>query len=458
MNVVGAPSGVLEIILREAGLFAAAGFLLLGIGDLVVDLLWIRLKLRERGEPPLAVCDLPPPLKPGPLAVLIPAWDEAEVIGAMLRRTLAAWAGEDLRLFVGCYPNDPATIAAVRAVADPRLRLVVGPEHGPTTKAQCLNVLWRALVEAERDEGRGFTAILLHDAEDVVHPLAPRIFATLCERWDFVQLPVVPLIDPQSRWIGGHYADEFAEAHGKELVVRQSLRAALPGAGVGCAFDRAALGLIAYEDDRPFVEDSLTEDYEMGLRLADHGCAARFVRIAEAPGGPIVATREYFPATLGAAVRQKARWMAGIALMGWDRLGWSGGLAERWMRLRDRQALLAALLLFAGYLSVALWLLLAAAHALGGPAPAPLPPALRLLALLNLGLLGWRLAMRAGFTAALYGWREGLRAVPRAVIGNVVAMLAALRALRLYRDQRRTGRARWDKTRHRFPPGDGRAL
>ncbi|HMC92157.1 MAG TPA: hypothetical protein VKI45_06800 [Allosphingosinicella sp.] len=150
--------------------------------------------------------------------------------------------------------------------------------------------------------------------------------------------------------------------------------------------------------------------------------------------------------------------MAGIALMGWDRLGWSGGLAERWMRLRDRQALLAALLLFAGYLSVALWLLHAGAHALGGPAPAPLPPALRLLALLNLGLLGWRLAMRAGFTAALYGWREGLRAVPRAVVGNVVAMLAALRALRLYRDQRRTGRARWDKTRHRFPPGDGRRL
>ena len=35
-------------------------------------------------------------------------------------------------------------------------------------------------------------------------------------------------------------------------------------------------------------------------------------------------------------------------------------------------------------------------------------------------LLGWRLAIRAGFTAAAHGWREGLRAVPRAAIGNGV--------------------------------------
>ena len=457
MNVVGSLFGVLEIVMREAALFAAAGFLLLGLSDLAVDLLWIRIKLGERGEPPLAVSDLPPPLAPGPIAVLIPAWDEAGVIGPMLRRTLAAWVDEDVFLYVGCYPNDPATIAEVAAVADPRVRLVVGDRDGPTTKAHCLNTMWRAIVEAERSDGRQAKAVVLHDAEDVVHPLALRIFATLCERWDFVQLPVVPLVDREARWIGGHYADEFAESHGKELLVRQSLRAALPGAGVGCAFERVALELIAYEDDRPFVEDSLTEDYEMGLRLGEHGCNARFVRIVEQPGGPVVATREYFPATLSAAVRQKARWMAGIALLGWDRLGWHGGAAERWMRLRDRQAPLAALLLAMGYFAFLLWLLLEARGALAGAAPTPLPPVLRWLIAANMVLLGWRLAMRFAFTTVLYGWREGLRAVPRAAIGNVVAMLAAVRALGLYRTQRRTGRPRWDKTRHRFPTGHGSA-
>src|SRR5947209_14243108 len=118
MTVVGLLFGSLEVIMRETGLAAAAGFLLLGASDLGVDLLWLRLRLRERREPPLAAEDLPPPLRPGPIAVFIPAWDEAAVIGAMLRRTIAAWAGEDVQLYVGCYPNDPATIAAVRAVED----------------------------------------------------------------------------------------------------------------------------------------------------------------------------------------------------------------------------------------------------------------------------------------------------------------------------------------------------
>ncbi|MBV9929863.1 MAG: glycosyl transferase family protein [Alphaproteobacteria bacterium] len=456
MDVAGALFGALEIIMREAGLFAAAGFFLLGVSDLAVDLLWIRLRLRERGEPPLTVADLPPPLAPAPMAVLVPAWDEAAVIGAMLRDALAAWADEDVRIFVGCYPNDPATVGAVRAVADPRVRLVVGDRDGPTTKADCLNRLWRALAEDERG-GRRVRGVVLHDAEDVVHPLALRIFATLTERWDFVQLPVRPLPDPDSKWIAGHYLDEFAEAHGKELLVRQAIGAALPGAGVGCAFDRLALDLVAYERDRPFDPESLTEDYEMGLMLAEHGCSARFVRIAEATGGPFVATREYFPATLAAAVRQKSRWMAGIALLGWDRLGWRGGVAERWMRLRDRQGPLAALLLFAGYLAFGLWLLLRGRQAVVGMPPAPLSVALRWLVTCNLALLAWRLAMRFGFTSSAYGWREGLRAVPRAVVGNFVTMLAAARALAVYRRQRRSGHPRWDKTRHRFPAeGRGR--
>jgi adsorption protein B len=450
MDVAGSLLGGLETVMREAGLFAATGFLLLGLSDLAVDLLWLRLRWHGRSEPPLSAADLPPPLNPGPMAVLIPAWDEAAVIGPMLRRTLAAWADEDCELFVGCYPNDPATIAAVRAVDDPRVRLIVGPHGGPTTKGDCLNVLWRGLLEAEHAAGRRVKAVVLQDAEDVVHPLALRVFATLCERWDFVQLPVFPLPDPRSSWVAGHYLDEFAESHGKELIVRQAIGAALPGAGVGCAFERLAIDLVAYEEDLPFDPSSLTEDYQMGLTLDQLGCDARFVRIAEAPGGAIIGTREYFPGTFRAAVRQKARWMAGIALVGWDRLGWRGGLAERWMRLRDRQILLAAVLLFAGYSAFGFWLLLEARHVAGGP-PVRLPPVLGALVRVNLVLLAWRLALRCGFTASEHGVREGLRALPRTVVANLVTMAAAWRALALYRRQRRTGRAPWDKTRHRFP-------
>ena len=451
MDVAGALFGGLDFIMREAALFAAAEFLVLGLSDLAVDLLWIGLRAQGPARPGPGVDDLPPPARPGRLAVLVPAWDEAAVIGDMVRAAVAAWGEGDWRLYVGTYVNDPATAAAASAAADPRVRVVVGAEPGPTTKADCLNRLWDALLADEAAEGRRAKAVVLHDAEDVVHPDELRLFDGLVERFDVIQLPVLPLIDPNSRWLGGHYADEFSESHGKELVVRGALGAGLPSAGVGCAFSRAALGRLAEEaGGRPFDADSLTEDYELGLRISDSGGACAFVRI-RAGNGALVATREYFPGTLAAAVRQKARWMTGIALSGWDRLGWSGGMAERWMRLRDRQSLLAALLLLAGYLALALWLTLKAWQGAGGAGPAPLPAGLSALVAVNLALLGWRLAMRAGFTTAAYGWREGLRAIPRTVTGNIVMMLAAGSALSRYRALRRGGRPRWDKTAHVFP-------
>ncbi len=453
MDSAGPLFGGMDFIMREAALFAATGFLILGLSDLAVDMLWLAHRIRRLGRPMPAAADLPPPVRPGRLAIFVPAWDEAAVIGDMLRGAVSAWPDGDWRLYVGTYRNDPATTAAAAAVAraEPRVKVVTGGEAGPTTKADCLNRLWLALLADEAAEGRRAKAVVLHDAEDVVHPAELRLFDSLIERFDLVQLPVLPLIDPNSRWLGGHYADEFAESHGKEMVVRGALGAGLPSAGVGCAFSREALGgLAAGRGGLPFDSDSLTEDYELGLRIAEAGGRRAFVRVRGGDGG-IVATREYFPGTLAASVRQKARWMTGIALSGWDRLGWSGGFAERWMRLRDRQSLLAAILLGAGYLAMLLWLTLKAWEGAGGKGPAPLPALVSALVAVNLGLLGWRLAVRAGFTAAAYGWREGLRAVPRMAVGNLVAMRAAASALSRYRALRRGGRPRWDKTEHIFP-------
>ncbi len=445
--------GGLDFIMREAALFAATGFLILGLSDLTVDILWLAHRFRGLGGPVPALADLPPPERQGRLAIFVPAWDEASVIGDMLRGAVSAWGDDDWRLYVGTYRNDPATTKAAAAVAsaEPRIRIVTGGDPGPTTKADCLNRLWLALLADEAAEGLRSKAIVLHDAEDVVHPAELRLFDGLVERFELVQLPVLPLIHPDSRWLGGHYADEFAESHGKEMVVRGALGAGLPSAGVGCAFEREALGRLAEgKGGLPFDSESLTEDYELGLRIAEAGGRRAFVRIF-AEGGGLVATREYFPGTLAASVRQKARWMTGIALSGWDRLGWSGGFAERWMRLRDRQSLLAAVLLCAGYLALLLWLVLKAWQGAGGDGPEPMPGPLSVLVAINLGLLGWRLAVRAGFTAAAYGWGEGLRSIPRMAVGNLVAMLAAACALSRYRAIRRGGRPRWDKTDHIFP-------
>ena len=446
---------ILTELTAELALFAAAGFLLFAIDDLAVDVIyfarrgWRALAIYSR-FPRMSADGLPSPMRPGWLAVLIPAWDEAGVIAPMLRATLGRFEHDEYWLFVGHYRNDPATLAAIDSVRDPRVIAVEIDTDGPTTKADCLNRLYASLVAYEHAVGRAAKAIVLHDAEDVVHPLELKLFDRLVEYAGLVQLPVVPLIDADSRWVGGHYADEFAEAHMKELVVREAVGAAIPLAGVGCAIERVALSrLAARHDGRPFSGRSMTEDYEMGLRLGAIGVKTMFVRLPAEPGNrAVVASRGLFPSTIAAAVRQKARWIGGIAFAGWDQLGWRGGLGERWMRMRDRRGPLAALLLLAGYGTAILWAEIALAAALGAPIAVPVSTALATLMWVNGWLLGWRLLMRTCFTTAAYGWREGLRSVPRTVVANIIAVLAARRALLLHSAG---GAKRWDKTHHIFP-------
>ena len=452
--VVSAAYLVAEVT-GEIALFAAVGGLLFALDDLLVDLIyfgrraWRSVTVYSRHPRSFATA-LAPPERPGRLAVLIPAWDEAAVIGDMLRASLERFEHVDYRLYVGHYRNDPATAQAIAAVTDPRVRPVAVGVDGPTTKADCLNHLYRALTADEATGAPRAKAVVLHDAEDLVHPLELRLFDRLVERAALIQLPVVPLPDPNSRWIAGHYADEFAQSHIKELVVREAVGAAIPLAGVGCAIERDAIErLAAVHGGQPFAATSQTEDYELGLRLGALGYRTLFVRIPARPGSrAVVASRGHFPAELHAAVRQKARWIGGIALAGWDRLGWSGGIGERWMRMRDRRGPLAALLLLAGYVALFLWLQMNLAAALGAPLVFEASPLLVTLLTLNAWLLGWRLLMRFGFTAAAYGLAEGLRSIPRVVVGNVVAILAARRALSLHKAG---GPKRWDKTRHVFP-------
>ena len=446
---------LLTELTAELALFAAAGFLIFAIDDLIVDLIyfirfgWRALVVYTR-FPRTYAGSLSRPARPGWMAVLIPAWDEGAVIGPMLRTTLERFGASDYRLFVGHYRNDPATAAAIDSVRDPRVVMVEIDVDGPTTKADCLNRLYAALVSYEAAIEREAKAIVLHDAEDVVHPMELKLFDRLTEYAGVVQLPVVPLIDLESRWVAGHYADEFAEAHMKELVVREAVGAAIPLAGVGCAIERVALSRLAARfDGHPFAGASLTEDYEMGLRLGAIGIKTMFVRLPVEPGSRgVVASRGHFPATISAAVRQKARWIGGIAFAGWDQLGWRGGIGERWMRMRDRRGPLAALLILAGYLAALLWAQVSLASALGAPIEVPVSAALAMLMSINAWLLGWRLLMRAGFTTAAYGWREGLRSLPRTVVANLIAVLAARRALKLHSTG---GARRWDKTHHIFP-------
>lgn len=442
----------------ELLLFAAVWFALGSLGEIAIDVLWMWLRLTGRVHTPQAAVNGAAPLR-GVAAVFVPAWQEASVVGAMLEHCLRAWPQADLRIYAGCYRNDVRTLAALVEVAgDPRLRIVVHGSDGPTTKADCLNRLYAALCDDERRGGFRARSVILHDAEDMVHPLALALLDAELDRADFVQLPVRPEPQAHSPWIAGHYADEFAESHAKAMVVRDWLGAGLPSAGVGCAFRRDTIERIAAFRGTalPFDPKSLTEDYELGLLVAEIGGTARFLRVRDGDGR-LVATSEFFPAELVPAVRQKTRWLHGIAFQGWEHLGWRGGPVELWMRLRDRSGPFSAVVMTAAYGTLPLLAMLSAAHALGGYEPAPVGAALDWLLWVNAASLFWRMACRVVFTTREYGWLEGGRAIFRMPVANIIAIMAARRAVGAYLSNLRGGALRWDKTIHTLHPSSNHA-
>ena len=201
----------------------------------------------------------------------------------------------------------------------------------------------------------------------------------------------------------------------------------------------------------PFAAECLTEDYELGLLIARNGGRSRFLRLRDSEG-QLVATRSYFPSRLEEAVRQKTRWVHGIALQGWDRLGWTDRLVDIWMAFRDRRGPLTALVLFVAYLLVSIEGVMLLLGLAGVELAMPLSPQLRAMLAISGAAFVWRMAFRFAFTAREYGFVEGARAVLRMPVANVIAITAGRRAFVAYCRSLVGGAVQWDKTTHRLHP------
>ena len=443
---------LLDAVARELMLFAGVGLLIGGLDDLLLDLLFVIRRASGATHVRLSSGDLPA-IPASRFAIFVPTWREAAVIGPMLSTLLDRLTGE-FTVYVAAYANDAETIAAIEqaATADGRVQLVRNPRPGPTTKADNLNALWTAMLARDGRLGTSTRAVVLHDAEDVVHVDELRVFDALIDRFDVIQLPVHPLARQGVQLIAGTYGDSFAESHAKAMTVRAAVGAGMPLAGVGCAIATDALHVVANtRGGLPFDAASVVEDYEAGLRLAELRFRAAFVRHRGAAG--LVAIGEYFPDTFGAAVRQKARWMSGIALAGWDRTGWSrpSHLLDHWFRARDRRALLAMIVLAAAYAAMVLFAAVVVAHDWTGvpPSTSVTPPAWLLGT--NVALLGWRMAMRVLFCWRAYGAKTAVGAPLRFIVGNFIDLSASVLALRHYVRSLKGAAPHWDKTEHQFP-------
>jgi adsorption protein B len=255
------------------------------------------------------------------IAIFVPCWKESAVIADMVRHNVAAIRYQNYDFFLGVYPNDGPTVEVTQGLA-PKLKNVHVAEcahPGPTSKADCLNWIYRRMREYEATADTYFDTVVIHDAEDLIHPEALALINCERRRYDMVQVPVLPLPTPALELTHGIYCDDFSEYQSIDMRARQITGSFIPSNGVGTGYSRKILDSMARNRRNVvFDPESLTEDYDSGIHIHALGFTQTFCPLRES-GASYLATREYFPRRFGAAVRQRTRWVMGNALQSWER-------------------------------------------------------------------------------------------------------------------------------------------
>ena len=410
-----------------------------------------------------------------PIAIMVPAWKETGVVAEMAALAASTFEYYNYHIFIGTYPNDPETQEEVDQVVSryPNVHKVVTRDPGPTSKSDCLNNVVEHIFQFEKEHNIQFEAFVLHDAEDVIHPLELKLFNYLIDKKDLIQVPVIPFERKWYEFTAGHYEDEFAETHGKDMLVRESILGFVPSAGVGTALSRKAIEkLRELHGGQVFLLGTLTEDYNLGFELFKAGMKLVFVRVpveVEYTAKNIfgknvtrkkdvyIAVREFFPSTFSTAVRQKSRWIIGIVFQGWKSIGWHQSLRTNYFLFRDRKAIftnLANLLAYFLVLNVVVMSIYTkiTQDTWWFPPLVPENSFLWTILLLNAFFLLNRIVQRMYFTYKHFGFRRSLLSIPRIIWGNIINIFAMYRATsQVLTSNKKVKDLSWDKTTHDFP-------
>jgi len=471
-------------VIKILTIFSVIILFISGVDDFFVDMYyWVqrffRWVLGKKEYPDITVDELVDyPEKP--LALMVPAWDEAVVIEKMLKNTLRTFQYDNLHIFVGTYPNDPTTQEKVDNVTAiySNVHKVVNKTPGPTTKADCLNNVIETIFEYERLRGIKFACFTYHDSEDIVHPLELKLANRVVGSGekDLMQIPVVPLTRNPWNFNGTHYQDEFIETGFKDMLVRESISGYVPSSGVATSFSPKAIATLSkLNDGVVFNTKSLTEDYDIGYRLLKEGLNLAFVtypikvikkvktiwgKEKEKEVIEYIVSKGYFPTKFQQAVRQKARWIVGIVFQGYRDIGWTKSLGLNYILYRDRKAIfthpanLFAYIILANLVGLSLYYMLdkSSWHF---PEFIPEGSWIWTLIAFNALFLGSRLFHRFYFVNKHYNLLQAFLSLPRLVWGNFVNMKALFAAFARYRSAKEEKKeVKWDKTDHEFPDED----
>lgn len=272
-----------DIFWPAASLVSGAFFLLL----IAIRLLCLLPPLHGRAEAP-AIQDFPV------YSVLVPLFRETAVLtqlmGALAR---LRYPPEKLDVKLILEEEDfPMQAAVARLALPPWFEVIVVPAGRPQTKPRALNY---ALPFCRGE------LLTIYDAEDIPEPgqleKAARHFADAGPELGCLQAQLT-FFNPNENWLARQFTAEYAVLFGRLLPVLANHGLPLPLGGTSNHFRIAALRGVGAWD--PF---NVTEDADLGLRLARHGYQTGMLDSL---------TYEEANIRLSNWMRQRARWLKGF--------------------------------------------------------------------------------------------------------------------------------------------------
>jgi cellulose synthase/poly-beta-1,6-N-acetylglucosamine synthase-like glycosyltransferase len=276
---------VIEDAPARWGLAVALGLLVLSVSLLRIAAT-IASCMPDEDDPPLPEADLPA------YSLLVPLYREAEVVPQLLAALARLdYPADRLQVLLLVEAEDQATLGALRSCKLPcGWSTVVVPPGAPLTKPRALTFALPLAVG---------TLLTVYDAEDLpeVDQLR-RAAARFAARPDLVCLQARLAIDnPEAGWLAALFAVEYAVLF--DVVNPGLARLGLPLLLGGTSNHFRTADLRRVDGWDPW---NVTEDADLGLRLARHGMKVGVIAST---------TQEEAPARLQAWLRQRRRWMKG---------------------------------------------------------------------------------------------------------------------------------------------------
>ncbi|MFH8838322.1 glycosyltransferase [Streptomyces sp. NPDC017868] len=292
IGTAGALAGVVLAPLLALALLTsvATGYSLL---HAVVALTGLRAVGRHGGRP----ADPPVPETELPFyTVLVPAYQEAGVIGGLVRHLAGLdYPPDRLEVLILVEQHDPDTTRAVLAADPPPfVRVVQLPPGPPQTKPRSVN-LGLMLARGE--------LLVIFDAEDRPDPAqlrhAAARFAARGRQLACVQARLL-FRNPTDNWLTKQFAMEYALRFGLFLPGLERLRMPIPLGGTSNHFRTDTLRRLGGWDAW-----NVTEDADLGMRCAALGYRTETIETV---------TWEEALDTVGPFVRQRTRWFKGFLM------------------------------------------------------------------------------------------------------------------------------------------------